>query len=67
MLERLLCAVLGHRYVVQRVFSPNSRKIGCTRCDKEWGMYDSIRAIVPWDSELEQLYKDIGHEHELHP
>ena len=60
MIERLLCAVLGHRYVVQRVFSATSRKIGCTRCYCEWGMNDSVKAFIPWDGDLEQLYLDIG-------
>jgi hypothetical protein len=23
-------------------------------------MHDSVRAFVPWDGELEQLYRDIG-------
>lgn len=60
MFERLICAVAGHRYVVQRVFSSTSRKVGCTRCDREWGMNDSVKAFVPWDGEFEQLYRDIG-------
>jgi hypothetical protein len=59
-LNKLICAMFGHRYVVQRVFSPTSRKVGCTRCGKEWGMNDSVRAFIPWDGELEQLYRDIG-------
>jgi hypothetical protein len=59
-LKELICATVGHRYVVQRVFSQTSRKVGCTRCGKECGMHDSVRAFVPWDGELEQLYRDIG-------
>jgi len=49
MIERLLCALFNHRYVVLLSFSPTSRKVGCTRCDKEWGMNDS-----------EEMYKLIG-------
>ena len=60
MLERIMCAVFGHKYVVQLVFSETSRKIGCTRCSKEWGMNDDVRAIIPWDKDLENLYKIIG-------
>lgn len=58
--ERIVCAVAGHRYVVQRVFSPTSRQVGCTRCGREWGMNDSVRAFIPWDGELEQMYRDFG-------
>lgn len=60
MIERLLCALFNHRYVVLMTFSPTSRKVGCTRCDKEWGMNDSERAFIPWDKELEEMYKIIG-------
>lgn len=58
--ERIVCAIAGHKYVVQRVFSPTGRQVGCTRCGREWGMNDSVRAFIPWDGELEQLYRDIG-------
>ena len=60
MLKRLICSVFGHRYVVQRVFSATSRKVGCTRCNQEWGMNDSVRTIIPWDGELEQMYREFG-------
>ena len=60
MIERLLCALFNHRYVVLLSFSPTSRKVGCTRCDREWGMNDAVRAFIPWDKELEEMYKLIG-------
>lgn len=30
MLEQLICAVFGHRYIVERVLNPGARKVGCT-------------------------------------
>ena len=60
MIERILCALLNHRYVVLMTFSPTSRKVGCTRCDKEWGMNDFERAFISWDNDLEEMYKLIG-------
>lgn len=59
MIERILCALLGHRYVVQRVFSPGSRQVGCTRCRRQWGMHDATRSFVPWDGELEDMYRTL--------
>lgn len=56
MIERLLCALLGHRYVVEIEFG-TSRKVGCTRCDKHWGMHDATRSFIPWDGELEEMYR----------
>lgn len=60
MIERLLCAIFNHRYVVLMQFSPTSKRIGCTRCNKEWAMNDSVRSFVPWDGEFEEMYKLIG-------
>lgn len=60
MIERILCALLGHRYVTQRVFSPHSRQVGCTRCGCEWGMHDPTRSLVPWDAELESMHRTLG-------
>lgn len=60
MIERLMCALLGHRYITQLTFSPTSRKVGCTRCEREWAMNDSVRAFVDWSGEFEELYKFNG-------
>lgn len=55
MLERILCAIFGHRYVVEREIAPHWRKVGCTRCRRSWGMHDPTRAFVPWDGEQAAL------------
>lgn len=60
MLERLLCAVLGHRYVVERVLNHGARKVGCTRCNRHWAMHDGTRSFVAWDGEFEALYAPGG-------
>ena len=59
-LERAVCALFGHRYVVQRVFSPHSRQVGCTRCNRLWGMHDATRSFVPWDGSFESMYRTMG-------
>lgn len=60
MLERFLCAIFGHRYVVNRVMSKTTRKIGCTRCGKHWAMHDPTCSLVEWDGEFEELYSPGG-------
>ena len=60
MLERLICAVFGHRYVVERVLNLGARKVGCTRCGKHWAMHDGTRSFLPWDGEFEALYAPGG-------
>lgn len=55
MIEKLLCAVFGHKYVVEMVFSPTYRKVGCTRCNKKWAMNDRVKSLLPWDGDFEEL------------
>jgi hypothetical protein len=59
MIERILCALFRHRYIVEKRLSESCRKIGCTRCNKKWAMNDEVRAFLPWDSDFENLYKVI--------
>jgi len=60
MLERLICAVFGHRYVVERVLNLGARKVGCTRCNSHWAMHDGTRSFVRWDGEFEEFYAPGG-------
>jgi hypothetical protein len=60
MIERIFCAVLGHRYVVERVIIKGTRKVGCTRCGKHWAMHDGTRSFVEWDDDIEALYAPGG-------
>jgi hypothetical protein len=57
MIERLMCVLFGHKYVVLKPLSYTSRKVGCTRCHRAWGMNDSVKAFIPWNDELEEMYK----------
>ena len=60
MFEQLMCAIFGHKYVVLRRFNHGARQVGCTRCKCEWGMHDGTRSFVPWDGELERMYRAFG-------
>lgn len=59
-MKRFLCAIFGHQYASIREFGYGQRMVGCVRCKSRWGMHDGVRALVPWDGELEQMYKDHG-------
>lgn len=55
------CCDLGlHRnlHVIQRFGA--AAHVGCPRCEREFAMHDGLRAFVPWDGDLEQLYQDFG-------
>ena len=54
----VLCFVFGHKYRVVREFSYTSRKVGCARCGRKWGMNDETRSFVPWDGEFDKLYSE---------
>lgn len=60
MIERIICAVFGHKYVVERVLNAGARKVGCTRCNKHWAMHDGTRSFVEWDEEFEEFYSARG-------
>lgn len=60
MMERLFCAVFGHRYVVEQVLNRGARKVGCTRCSNHWAMHDGTRSFVAWDKEFEAMYAKGG-------
>ena len=55
----LICALLGHQYKVQQVFSSACRNVYCPRCGCEWGMHDGVQVFVPWDGDLEQLHGEV--------
>jgi len=57
-MRKLMCMVLGHKYQIVERFTPAMRHIKCTRCGEHWGMNDDVRALVPWDEELEELGRD---------
>lgn len=65
MLERLICAIFGHRYFVARKLNNGTRKVGCARCGKHWGMHDQTRSFLPWDGDFEALYAPGGELHEV--
>lgn len=56
MLKRIICRIIGHKYRLLRRFSAVERKISCDRCGRTWGMHDTARALVPWDSDLDALH-----------
>lgn len=61
-MKRLLCKLVFHRLVVVKKFPTpaGSKKLCCLRCGRFFGMCDSVRAFVPWDSELENMYRSWG-------
>lgn len=52
------CIFGSHALYIIKEFSHTSRKVGCQRCSKTWGMHDCVQAFVPWDGDFDALYAD---------
>lgn len=59
-MNKILCFILGHDYFLIRQLTDQSRQVGCWRCRRKFGMNDDARTVIPWDSELEAMYKRFG-------
>lgn len=53
---RVFCVLFGHKYKVVKEYSPEIRKLKCSRCGKFFGMHDGVNALVPWDYEMELVH-----------
>lgn len=62
MFKKLSCFFFGHEYYTIQEFSKTERRVGCRRCKADWGMSDTQGCLLEWDSELEEMYEDMGHE-----
>ena len=58
----ILCSLLErHDFVHMAALSDSSQKLGCKRCKKMFAINHSVRAILPWDYELEMFYRRFPH------
>jgi hypothetical protein len=58
--KRWHCACTNHRFNVVRQLSPDSQKLECLRCGSMFAINHYCRVILPWDDEIEKLYKDLN-------
>ena len=60
MIKKILCFIFFHKLKVVEGYDsiPGSRKLYCTRCKRYFGMNDRVKAFIPWDFELEDMYKE---------
>jgi hypothetical protein len=62
LLRHILCRFGHHRQLdVIQTFG-SAQRIGCPDCGRQFGIHHGMRSIVPWDSDLEQMYRDFGHD-----
>lgn len=58
LIYKILCFLGYHDYVLVQKMTDWSRRIGCARCRRTFGMNDNVRCVIPWDDSLESLYRD---------
>jgi hypothetical protein len=62
--RRLRCRLGYHRVLrVIQTFG-SAQHIGCPDCGREMAIHHGMRAVLPWDSEIDQLYRDSGYDTE---
>jgi len=59
-MKSVLCLIFGHKYRVVakpvEAWGDGIRWLRCGRCRREFFMNARVRAIVPWDAELEDMH-----------
>ena len=58
-MSKIICFLFGHKLEVVKGYDTHSgcRKLYCLRCKRYYGINDNVRLFIPWDFELEDLYK----------
>ncbi len=59
-MKRIICLILGHDYYRVRKLKHRSELVGCHRCKNYYGMNNDVRAILPFTSEMEEMYRSFG-------
>ena len=54
-MRKFICWIFGHKYFVIKEFNKTTRKLGCRRCGRRFGMNDYVKSLLDWDGELEEL------------
>jgi hypothetical protein len=48
-----------HNYKLKRKITPYLREIECKNCNRQFGMHDELRCILPLDDELHTCNDDL--------
>ena len=60
--KKLRCRIGMHQQLdVIQTFG-SAQRIGCPDCGKTFGIHHGVRACIPWDAELEDMYRMFGHD-----
>lgn len=61
MIKKILCRIFKHNFKVIQTFKHvHVQRLRCQRCKKDFAINHNIKAMLPWDEELEELYRALG-------
>ena len=50
------CRLFGkHNYRLVKKYDNNVQKLKCTKCNKYFGINHNVKAVLPWDNELQDM------------
>lgn len=55
-MNKILCFIFGHKYRLLKIVSPTTRELKCKRCNREFGMNDDAKVVLPMDKELRDVH-----------
>jgi hypothetical protein len=60
--QRIMCKLSYHPklHVIQSFGS--AQHIGCPPCGREMAIHHGQRVVIPWDSELSEMYQFMGYD-----
>lgn len=61
-IDRIRCRLGFHRALNVIQSFGAAQHIGCPRCGREMGIHHGVGAVIPWEPDLEQLYRDAGYD-----
>ena len=59
-MKRIICLLRGHDYFKVKKLNEYSLLVGCHRCGHFYGMNNNVRAILPFDKDMEEMYRICG-------
>ena len=58
--KKIKCMVFGHQFRVHQIFTPQSYRVVCGRCDGDWAVNTDARLMPKWSKVFEDHYTSRG-------
>lgn len=56
-MNKIICFIFGHKLIKVPGYDRGyAAKLLCKRCNRYFGINHNVKAFVPWDKDLEELY-----------